>query len=101
MLNKINIYFPALTNANEFRHQIGGMNEIPITTELGKKMTSLYHLPYGVFPLPDSDSYADSYSDSDSNDQYIIMFRTVSTEPIPIPIPNRIRHRSRAVGTHH
>ena len=35
---------------------------------------------YGVFPLPNSDSYSDSYSDSDNMQKYYI-------EPSPIPMP--------------
>ena len=40
---------------------------------------------YGVFPLPDSDSYTNSYSDLIEMTN-IIMCRNVSTEPILIPI---------------
>ena len=42
-------------------------------------------MSYGVFPLPDSDSYANSYSDLIQMTN-IIMCRNVSTEPILIPI---------------
>ena len=35
--------------------------------EMSEKGTCLKGKPNGVFPLPDSDSYADSYSDSDEN----------------------------------
>ena len=38
----------------------------------------IYWLFYGVFPLPDSDSYTDSYSDS---------YEIMKPRPIPMPIP--------------
>ena len=42
---------------------------------------------YGVFPLPDSDSCADSDTNSDANVMAaIVICRTISTEPTPIPM---------------
>ena len=37
------------------------------SNEYNLKVLKYHRCDYGVFPLPDSDSYADSYSDSDSN----------------------------------